>query len=155
VILIQAGDVIELAMQIERSGETFYRAVAKKAGSEELRAFFEDLADQEVLHFQTFAELGKATKDAPWLSEAEWDEYVRYIEATVQSSFFEGPEKALALADSVTDETEAIRMAIRFERETLLFFYELHDIATGDAQGPIHDIIEAEKSHIRRLAAML
>ena len=153
--ILQAGDIVELAMQIEKSGEAFYRAVAKKIESADTRAFFEDLADQEVKHFETFSKLAEAVKDAPLLSVAEWDEYVKYVEATVQSAFFEGPEKALALAETVQDQEEAIRMSIAFEKETLVFFLDLHEIATGQSQEPIARIIAQERAHIRRLAKML
>ena len=45
---MRASDVTELAMELERSGETFYRAVAKQAPSPQVQALFEDLAEQEV-----------------------------------------------------------------------------------------------------------
>ena len=153
--ILQAGDIVELAKQIEQSGEVFYRAVAKKAETPAISAFFEDLAEQEVLHFKTFTKLGETVKDQPLLTAAEWDEYVKYVEATVQSAFFQGPEKALALAETVTGETEAIHMAIAFEKETLVFFLDLHEFATGQSQEPISKIIAQERAHIRRLASML
>ena len=153
--ILQAGDIVELAMQIEQSGEAFYRAVAKKAETPEIGAFFVDLANEEVKHFMTFGKLAESVKDAPLLSDDEWEQYVKYVEATVQSAFFEGPEKALALAETVTGEKEAIRMAIAFEKETLVFFMDLHEIATGQSQEPIARIIAQERNHIRRLASML
>jgi rubrerythrin len=154
-IFLQAGDITELAMQVEKSGESFYRAVAGKSASPQLRAFFEELANQEVLHFKFFAKLAQSVKDNPLLSEQEWDEYLGYIRSTVDSAFFEGPDKALALAAKAANDKEAIRMAIGFEKETLLFFYDLRDLVTGAAKEPIQRIVDEEKTHIRRLASML
>jgi rubrerythrin len=152
---LQAADAVELAMGIEESGEAFYRAVAKKAQTLQVRVLFEDLADQEVLHKAAFKKMGQALGDALLMSQEEWEQYQEYLQATVQSALFEGPEKALAAAETVTDEKEAIRMAMGFEKETILFFYNVRDVATGGKKETIDHIIAQEKSHVRRLAGML
>ena len=152
--LMTATDVVELAMQAEKSGEAFYRAVALKSESPQLRALFEDLAEQEVKHYHVFAELSRSVRDSPLMAE-EWDEYVGYVNATVQGALFKGPDKALTAAEEVTDEKEAVRMAIGFEKETLLFFYGLRDAMHPAARPIVGKIVAEERAHIRRLARML
>jgi rubrerythrin len=152
---LQAADAVEMAMGIETSGETFYRAVAKKAQTLEVRVLFEDLADQEVRHYAAFKKLGKELGDALLMGQEEWEQYQEYLQATVQSALFEGPEKALAAAETVTDEKEAVRTAMGFEKETILFFYNVRDVVTGGKQEIIDRIIAEEKAHVRRLAGML
>ena len=154
-VLITAADVLELAMKVEKSGEVFYRAVAQKAKSADIQALFVDLAEQEVKHYALFERLRKSVRDSVLMSEDEWEWYVGYLNATVQSSFFEGPDKALAAAEQVTDEKEAVRMAIGFEKETLLFFYDMRDSVYKADRTAIDNVVAEEKSHIRRLAAML
>jgi rubrerythrin len=154
-VLITAADVLELAMKVEKSGEVFYRAVAQKAKSADIQALFVDLAEQEVKHYAFFERLRKSVRDSVLMSEDEWEWYVGYLNATVQSSFFEGPDKALAAAEKVTDEKEAVRMAIGFEKETLLFFYDMRDSVYKADRTAIDNVVAEEKSHIRRLAAML
>lgn len=46
-------------------------------------------------------------------------------------------------------------MAMGFEKETLLFFYNLRDLVTDRDRETISRIIDEEKSHVRRLAGML
>jgi rubrerythrin len=152
---LQAADAVEMAMGIETSGEAFYRAVAKKAQTLEVRVLFEDLADQEVRHYAAFEKLGKELGDALLMGQEEWEQYQEYLQDTVQSALFEGPEKALAAAETVADEKEAVRMAMGFEKETILFFYNVRDVVTGGKQAIIDRIIAEEKSHVRRLAGML
>jgi rubrerythrin len=152
---LQAADAIELAMGIEKNGEAFYRAVAQKAGSVPVRALFQDLAEQEVRHYATFARLSKTIRDKPLMGTEEWGEYQGYLQDTVQSALFEGPDKALAAAEQVADEKEAMRMAMSFEKETILFFYNLRDVISGSSQDILGDIITEEKTHVRRLARML
>ena len=153
--LFQAADIVELAMQVEKSGETFYRAVAAKARSPEARELFQYLADQEVVHYQVFSKLAQSVQDNPFMTDEEWELYMVYLNGTVQSAFFEGADKALALAETVTDEQQAIHMAIGFEKETLLFFYDLRDRIPDKDRPFVEKIVDEEKRHIRRLVGML
>jgi rubrerythrin len=89
------------------------------------------------------------------MTTEEWDEYQAYLEATVQSALFEGPDRALVAAEEAKDEGEAVRMAMGFEKETMLFFYNLRDIVSDADQQIIDRIIAEEKAHLRRLAGML
>ncbi len=160
--IFAAADVVEMALELEKSGEVFYRAVAKKVKSAQIQALFEDLADQEVQHYAAFQKLSKTVWDKPRLGRGkplmlpdEWNQYLMYLQATIQSVFFEGEGKALALAEQVTDEKEALRMAMGFEKETLLFFYDLRDMVSEGDRTILTRIVNEEKSHLRRLADML
>jgi rubrerythrin len=155
VAFIQAADALELAMNIETNGEAFYKAVARKAGNDDVRAMFEDLAVQETRHYAIFQKLSQATAGNPLMTAVQWDEYQDYLQATVRSSLFEGPDRALAAAEEVADEQEAIQMAIGFEKETLLFFYNLNDLVSDRDRKTVRRIIDEEKSHVQRLAKML
>jgi rubrerythrin len=153
--IYKAADIWEMALEIEKSGELFYSAVAKKTQSPEVRALFEDLAEQEVLHYATFKKLSQTTWDLTEMPAGHWDEYLTYLQATIQSAFFQGRDKALALADQVTDQKEALRMAMGFEKETLLFFYDLRDMVSASDRETITRIVEEEKRHLQRLGALL
>jgi rubrerythrin len=155
VSLLKAADIVEMAMSLEESGEAFYRGVAKRVGSPAVQALFVDLADQEVLHRATFAKLARGVRGKPIMLDDEWDEYLKYLQATVQSALFEGPDKALAAAESVQDAKEAVVMAMSFEKETMLFFHDLRDLAPATDQEIIGRIIGEEKLHLKRLAEML
>jgi len=153
--LFQAADIIELAMQVEQSGEAFYRAVAAKSEAREARQLFEYLAGQEVIHYQVFQKLSQSIREAPFMTDEEWDLYMDYLNGTVQSAFFEGADKALALAETVPDAQTAIKMAIGFEKETLLFFYDLRERIPEADRPVVAKIVDEEKRHIRRLVAKL
>jgi rubrerythrin len=153
--LFQAADIVELAMQVEQNGEAFYRAVAGKAQSPETRDLFQYLAEQEAIHYQVFNKLSQAVQDNPFMTDEEWELYLEYLDGTVQSAFFEGPDKALALAETVADERQAMHMAIGFEKETLLFFYDLRDRIPDRDRSFVAQIVDEEKRHIRRLVGML
>jgi rubrerythrin len=84
-----------------------------------------------------------------------WRDYLAYLQVTVQSAFFEGEDKALAAAEDVASEQEAIRKAMGFEKETLLFFHDLRDMVSAGDKATLTKIINEEKKHLRRLADML
>ncbi len=142
-------------MELEKSGEAFYRAIAEKAASPGVKALFEDLAEQEVLHYSIFGKLFETAQGKPFMTDQEWDMYQDYLEGTVQSAFFEGSDKALSLAGEVKDQKEALHMAIRFEKETVLFFHDLYDTVPEPERETISKVIAEERCHVRRLASML
>ncbi len=153
--IFQAADIVELAMQIEKNGEAFYRAVAAKTESPQVKALFEDLASQEVQHYGTFKSLGQTSWDPSMISPQAWSDYLGYLDATVQSAFFQGEDKSLSLADQVNDKVQAIQMAIGFEKETLLFFHDLREMVPERGRPTVSQIIAEEKEHLKRLAAFL
>jgi rubrerythrin len=145
--LLNASDIVDLAMQLELNGGAFYRAVAAKTQDHRVRALFEDLAVQEDRHYQVFSQLAENVQEQVLMTDDRWRQ--------VQSAFFEGEEKALAAADSVTAEDEALRMAIAFEKDTLLFFFDLRDNVPESDRSFIQKVVDEEKVHIRRLAELL
>jgi len=153
-VLMTATDLVELAMQVEKSGEAFYVTVAKKSKTAKLRELFEDLREQEVKHYAVFAKLAETVRDSPVMAD-DRDEYLEYVNATIQGALFQGPDKALTVAKEITSEKEAVRMALGFEKETLLFFHSLRGAVHGMDQAYVDRIIAEERSHVRRLAAIL
>ena len=153
--IFQATDVIEMAMELEKSGEIFYSAVAKKAASAEVRALFEELAEQEKRHYAAFSQLTRTVWEQSSTFEGDWGQYLMYLQASIQSTFFQGSDKALSLAEKVTDEKEALQMALGFEKETMLFFYDLREKVSDADKAVVERIIVEERAHVRRLAAMI
>ena len=153
--IFKATDVIEMAMELEKSGEIFYAAVGEKAASAEIQALFEELAEQEKRHYAAFAEMTRTIWEQSLTFGGDWDQYLMYLQASIQSAFFEGSEKALSLAEQVTDEQEALQMALSFEKETMLFFYDLRDKVSDHDKAVVERIIAEERAHVRRLAAMI
>ena len=151
----EAADILDLAMQVERSGEAFYRGVAAKSTSPELKSLFTDLADQEVIHHETFSNLRREVQHRSLMSDDEWAWYLDNLSTVVQSDLFEGPEKALAAAEKATDRNDALRTAIGFEKDTLFFFYDVRDQVMATDQPVIDKVVAEERAHIRRLAGLL
>jgi rubrerythrin len=152
-----AAEALKWALEIEKNGEVFYNEVAAKSADPEVKALFEDLAAQERGHYQTFQKMLERVKPDPDLSGVghEYDEYQTYLQVALDGALFAGPDKGLALAKQAQDRETALRAAMGFEKDTLLFFYDLREMVSEAKRGTISDIIREEKDHLRRLAKML
>ncbi len=153
--LFTAMQAFDMAMQIEKNGEAFYHAAADKAADPTVQDVFQELARQEQRHYVAFekmaARLGRLHETPIWTD----DEYRRYLQATLEGHLFSGPDKALAMAEKAEDATLALQGAIGFEKDTLLFYYELREMLDETDRAVLTDIIREEKAHVQRLARML
>jgi rubrerythrin len=142
-----AVEVIEQAIQTERLGNAFYSEMsARFSDNEQVKELFSTLAVQEIAHEKKFEEMksGMADDDLE-----NWEEASKYLRAIVESEFFLGSKKSLPEMSDVKSPQEAIRFAMGFEKETLLYYLGLRD-AVRD-RSIIDKIVDEEKSHIRWL----
>jgi rubrerythrin len=137
-------EAVEQALQTEKLGYEFYRAVAEKFKEDSgMRELCETLAEKERIHEKTFSGLMETVKDA---GAVDWEEVSKYLRAIVESEFFLGKEKSLPSLDQVKTVADAVKFAIGFEKETLLYFYGIRDFIKE--KEVLSRIIEEEKSHI-------
>jgi rubrerythrin len=153
--IFTAAEAIEMAMEIEKNGEVFYNEVAAKITDERAKALFEDLAVQEQAHYRAFEKMLGGAQPAPELPAAEYDQYQTYVQVALDNALFAGPETAATLAKQAENWETAVRAAIGFEKDTLLFFYDLRDMVRETDREIVSGIIREEKKHLRRLAGML
>ena len=153
--IFTAAEALEMAMEIEKNGEVFYTAVAEKSADLEVQALFEDLAAQERGHYRVFQKMLGDVRPALELPATEYDEYQAYVQSALDNALFAGPDKALALAKQAQDRETALRAALGFEKDTMLFFYDLRDMVSEADQEAVSNVIREEKKHLRRLARLL
>ena len=150
-IMLSSTEIFGLAKEIEKSGQAYYQAIASTTGSKDLKELFEHLAEQEVRHYRYFDRLSREYPELE-VDAQEWEQTSAYIKATSDSRFFIGEDKALSLAKTVTDPIKAIDIAIGFEKDTLLFFYELLNVTPADGREAAKAIVEEEKRHVLALS---
>ncbi len=153
-IFFSMREVIEMAIATERSGQAFYQNASKLARENSLKELFQYLAEEEEKHRKIFQNFYNTLKEKPEITPYNWEEAKLYLEALVDSKFFASPEKAINLAKEAKDELEVINSAMSFEKETLLFFYQILEMIKSQEQELVKKIIEQEKKHIQRLSAM-
>jgi len=147
-------EVIEMAIATERSGQAFYQNASKLARENSLKELFQYLAEEEEKHLKTFQDFYNTLREKAEITHYNWEEAKLYLEALVDSKFFASPEKAINLAKEAKDELEVIYAAIDFEKDTLLFFYQILEMIKSQEQELVKKIIEQEKKHILRLSTI-
>lgn len=150
-MLMSEQEIFSLAMEIEKSGKAFYNTVVAAAPDDETRELFSFLAGEEQRHFDYFKELSKQSGNLIVQPEA-WEEISEYIKATTDSRFFIGEDKAIRTAEEAGNVREAVDIAISFEKDTLLFFYELLNVTPEGSREAAQKIVDEEKRHILLLS---
>lgn len=149
---LSAQTVLQWAMEIERNGEAFYRAVAAASQDREVRNLLQDLAHQEERHYRTFARMLAQAPEAPDNKAAEEDR--AYLETALAGALL-GPDKGLERAREAQTEEQALRAAMAFEKDTLLFFYELAEVVPESQLATVRAVIDEEREHLRELTRAL
>ncbi len=145
-------EVMEMAVQTETLGYQFYTGMAEKFKKDDgLAKLFATLASKEKQHEKTFMGLRDSVAKQGALEPVQWEEVSNYMRAFVESEFFLGRAKALPSMDHIKTVQEAVRFALGFEKETLLYFMEMRAIVRE--KEIVDEIINEEKSHIRWLDA--
>lgn len=146
-------EIIEMAIRTETLGYQFYTSMAEKFKTDEnLVKLFTTLASKEKAHEKTFTEL-KTTVAKKGAEPVQWEEVSNYMRAFVESEFFLGKGKALPSMDRVRTVHDAVKFALGFEKETLLYFHELRAIVKE--KEIVDEVINEEKSHVRWLGTFL
>jgi rubrerythrin len=139
-------EIIEMAVQTEKLGYQFYTGMADKFKKDDgLVKLFTTLADKEKDHERTFTGL-KDVVAKKGTEPVEWEEVTNYMRAFVESEFFLGKGKALPAMDHIKTAADAVKFALGFEKETLLYFIELRSIVKE--KEVVDEVINEEKSHI-------
>ena len=152
-IAFSAGELINIAISIERRGITFYDIMARSTDNETARELFQSLTDMEREHIQIFQNmLGEADKYQ--ISEEQGSEYASYLRALVESAVFSDDFVTSEMATRASNDIEAMELAIGAEKDSILFYYEMKDIMSQRAQPTVNKIITEEKSHLRQLSEL-
>lgn len=138
-------EIIELAVQIEEEGISFYHKAAEKQDDDKIKKLLLQLADEEAIHRKNFKAL--LDKVPAWEDRGQLDdqEFHQYMNALVEDVIFPRDEP-------VPDDNHLIiNLALEKEKDSILFYEPFLDICQGKDRDIIFKIIEEEKKHILRL----
>jgi len=150
----QAAEIAEAAVNIERQGQTFYLNAAEAAKNPDVKDFFLFFAKEEARHETIFQELKDRLGKIELPAWSTTEEYGMYLKALIDSHAIFSPELQKRLADA-SSENEAIRLAMGFEKDTILFFMEMRELVPDSEKRFVLQCIDEERSHLRQLSRML
>jgi len=147
------NDIIEMAVKMENNGYSYYNsALTRKDLNKDDLAVLTKLRDDEKVHEQTFLGLRDKIDQLDLSETIDWEDAKMYMQTIVQSHVFDSSEKAIQLAIQAKNTEEIFKNALQFEKDTLLFFYEMAKYVKGHkAEEAVNAIINEELKHIRQL----
>jgi len=154
-ISYSATEIMEMAVETEKGGKLFYETVAAQSKDDGLKNLFSYLADEENKHIHVFEDIAKTIKVAADEMPANWEEVALYLKAVTDSRYFLGPGKALVLAKDAKSTSQAVKLALAFEKETLVFYLEAADMVPALNRPAVEALVREERAHVRKLTAFL
>jgi rubrerythrin len=146
------GDIIDLAVQIERNGEKLFRDAAKKAAKPSLASMLHWLADEEVKHAERFSEMREKAE------EKAKDPRLEKMGKEILQRSLGGQTFSLKDIDfsSLEDVDTLLQRVIEFENDTILFYEMLRSfVEDEETVRHLDAIIEEEEGHVRLLEEFL
>lgn len=132
-------NIFDQAMEIEKEGEALYRQFSMEAPDQGMKTIFSRLADQELKHYNVFAEL---KKDKP-ASVAETS-----LLKDVKDIFEEWRERTVCI-DSNTPQADLYRKALEVEKKSVSVYSEYAATAIPPQKEIFLRIVAEEKGHQR------
>jgi len=149
-VVFSGDELIDLAIDIEHRGITFYDIMAKSTDDEMARAVFEALVNMERQHITIFEDM-RGEGIAPTESGGSTPEYSDYLRSLIDDSVFNDDMITSEMATQADSDIQAIELAISAEKDSILFYYEMGDLMPKKKLPIIKQIITEEKSHLQQL----
>jgi len=151
--LFQAKEILDMALQLEQRGISFYSACANASDAPQVKEVFALLENQEKMHYQIFARMKGQPADS-LLPESYPGEYRSYIEAFVKNKVFDSSESAARKAERMDNPLDAVDWAVAFEQRSVDFYTALAEKVRSSDADAVNRIIAEEKRHIEQLHAL-
>jgi rubrerythrin len=145
--MFQVSELVQVAVDDEKSGVAFYSTLAQKGKDPALKNTFADLAEQERYHQQRFEKMLADLGDykAP---ERYADEYLTYLHTLTSQRAFPDERAAQRMAEQCPDDTSAVELSLRFERDTLILMNEMRRMVREKDRPIVDELIAEEQSHL-------
>jgi rubrerythrin len=149
---VSSGDeLINIAIDIERRGISFYDVMAKSTDNEMARNVFEGLVAMERQHLKMFQGM-LSGNEASRPREASASGYPEYLQSLIDEAVFSDDLITGEMATQVDSDVKAIELGISAEKDSILFYYEMRDSLPRRFTPMVDRIIAEEKTHLQQLS---
>lgn len=146
--MFTVGEIIDIAIQIEENGESFYRQALKHTFDPTLESLLQWLADEELRHREYFLRMRAS------MSTGAEDRLAEQVSGAILQNAV--GEHAFSLEEvdfsSIKDEGMLIETALGFERDSIMFYEMIQSFVSDPViLGHADEIIEEERKHTELL----
>ena len=141
-------EIVDMAIQLEKNAETFYRAALKEMSTPSLEPVLVCLADEERNHAEWFEKLKSVAE------EVEARGQRGEISSAGLRSLVGDQKFSLAEADlsEIRSVKELIDLAMEHEKDTIIFYQMLQSfIDDHQTSKELEEVIAQEEQHIKLL----
>lgn len=147
---LNISEIIGFAIKIEEVGYQFYVEAMKKIQDPDVLKLFQYLADEEFKHEHIFKELlKKAGTFTP--PESHEGEYATYMKNFLENTMFREFRIDQDEINAIQDIRDAMRIALDFERNSIVFYTAMKRYLGEDKDRVIDTIIQEELDHIMKI----
>jgi rubrerythrin len=153
-----AGEIFQLAVDIEKNGISFYREVQLATEDPEMKALFSFLESEEVEHKKRFEEfLAGLPEEQKRATVFDPDnELDLYLQTLADQHVFGKGQEIRSRVDGLKTIADALELALQCEKDSVIFYLSMQDAACeGKARDLISLLIKEEQQHMRRLASQM
>lgn len=142
------GEIIDLAIQIERNGEKSYRKAQDEVSDISISSMLKWLADDEAEHEKWFVDMKKKIDEK--VEDPRLEEMGKEILTSVLG------EQAFSMDDAdfknIDNIKSLLELSLEFEKDTILFYEMIKDfIDDSKVIDGIDKIIAEENKHVKKL----
>ncbi len=147
-------EVLDIARQMERNGVAFYSRAAELFDQPTPRVVFRTLAEREMAHEKIYAQMQQRLSESRQIPPADQEgPSLRAMAGLGVFGLYKDPHKQLTGQESIA---QIIRVAIRNEKDSIVFYTGLKDFIHEDAGiRAVNEVIHEEMRHIRMLSESL
>ncbi|EGW36968.1 ferritin family protein [Desulfosporosinus sp. OT] len=143
-------EIIELALEMERSGKTFYEKSVSYAEGTKLKEMLGYLAKEEEQHIADFGRLAEKLSKEFVPNESYVGEYGDYLRAMINSHIF-NLSNVEDIVQGIKSNREILQLALSFEKDSILIFQEFENFVDKAGNDIIKQLINEEKGHIKKI----
>lgn len=148
-------EIFDIAKEIEKNGYTFYGKAVSMANSQDLKDFFIYLQNEESKHLVTFEQLENRLTSGD-IDESLWDwedTAHKYLAAIASSHVFNMNKDINEYLEDINDMDKVFDLALRFEKDTVLYFSNLRDcVNSQEDKDLVQILVNEEKQHVLKLS---
>jgi rubrerythrin len=153
-----ADEIFEMAEQIERNGTKFYRRAAEIISDKDNKDLLLKLADMEVEHEETFAQMREELtgKENESMAFDPDNQAALYLQAVANGHVFDVKTDPSSLLSGNESFHDILKIAIGAEKDSIAFYMGLKDSVSEPAgKDKVDKIIREEMNHIVLLSGKL
>lgn len=150
--MFSAKEILDIAIRLEKNGETLYRGAIKKLSDPNLALLLEWMADEEARHASCFLRMQQK------LSLERPDSMADAMGRDLLDKLLAGQSFSLEDVDfsRIDHINTMIATFIEFEKDTILFYQMLETFIQDDsALRELKEVVAEEERHIEKLKSLV